>query len=138
MSFDSSRTRPLARSGWGAQDFRGCVASAWSVTGTTEIEPQLLGIDHWGQVGTLVYRSQGAWANQALTSVALRSDGTPAPGARVDLHLTAGDAKVASAIADASGIFSFYNPGTGPFYFVMYLQGSPDFAGTTVNTLMPT
>ena len=47
------------------------------------------------------------------------------------------DVVIGSQYSDASGNFSFQNPGTGPFYIVAYKTGSPDVAGTTVNTLLP-
>jgi hypothetical protein len=40
-----------------------------------------------------------------------------------------------NGLSDALGNFTFDNPGSGPFYIVAYKVGSPDVAGTTVNTL---
>ena len=40
-------------------------------------------------------------------------------------------------VSDAGGAFTFLNPGSGPFYIIAYKVGSPDVAGTTINTLQP-
>jgi hypothetical protein len=56
---------------------------------------------------------------------------------RVELFVTARDVAIAEVVSDAAGNFAFDMPGTGPFYLVAYKAGSPDIAGTTVNTLMP-
>jgi hypothetical protein len=50
-----------------------------------------------------------------------------APG---ELHL--------ESTSDASGNYIFYPSVSGPFYVLAYKAGSPDLAGTTVNTLQPT
>jgi ABC-type multidrug transport system permease subunit len=57
----------------------------------------------------------------------------------VKLYQTADDVVVAQTTSHpTSGFYEFTDPVTGPFYAVAYLPGSPDVAGTTVNTLMPT
>lgn len=79
------------------------------------------------------------WArsNTALTGVSRDSTGAVLGLCSIDLF-TLADQVAASAVSDASGNFSFSNPGTGPFYIVAYKAGSPDVAGTTANTLLPT
>jgi hypothetical protein len=58
----------------------------------------------------------------------------------VELYLTATDEPLGKTTSDASGNFSFtcarYSPLT--HYIVAYKAGSPDVAGTTVNTLTGT
>lgn len=58
-------------------------------------------------------------------------------GCVVKLFLTSDDSLVGSTTSDGSGFYQFSNPGSGPFYAVAYKAGSPDVAGTTVNTLEP-
>jgi hypothetical protein len=54
----------------------------------------------------------------------------------VKLFEAATDIKIAQTTSDGSGNFSF-NVGTnaGFFYYVYYKAGSPDVAGTSVNTI---
>lgn len=87
------------------------------------------------QVG--VWQTDWAASNRAITGVSRDSTGTILGLCVVDLFVTATDQMVYSVTSDASGNFSFGNPGTGPFYIVAYKTGSPDVAGTTVNTLVP-
>jgi len=125
MSFLPTSFRPLARGGWGgraASFFRGLQAIN-SGQGR-------------GQVGTVVYRSPGGFANFSLSGTTRDSSGAAIAGCEVDL--CQGNVVVASLVSDGSGNFTFLNPGSGPFFLVAYKVGSPDVAGTTVNTLYPT
>jgi len=57
----------------------------------------------------------------------------------VHLFDTGTDIEYAETISDASGNYSFTVPGNSSAnYMVAYLTGSPDVAGTTVNTIYPT
>jgi hypothetical protein len=76
-------------------------------------------------------------SNSALTGVTRDSTGAVLGTCEVVLYSTI-DVVIGSQFSDASGNFSFLNPGTGPFYIVAYKPGAPDVAGTTVNTLLPT
>ena len=55
----------------------------------------------------------------------------------VHLFRTTDDFEVQMTTSNGSGLFAFdpVNNGNGPWYVVAYLPGSPDRAGTTVNTL---
>jgi hypothetical protein len=54
----------------------------------------------------------------------------------VDLFRTGGDIFVNTTTSDGSGNFTIVTPNnSGTFYLVAYKAGSPDVAGTTVNTL---
>jgi hypothetical protein len=66
--------------------------------------------------------------------------GQPVAGATVDAFLTASDVKVGAATSFADGTYAVGtdNPISAQHYLVAYLAGSPDIAGTTVNTLTPT
>ena len=124
MSFTPTAWRPYTRAGWG-----GKAASHW--------RGNAAGRGLWrGQVGTVVWRGTLATVNRALVGVAKKSDGSLLAGATIDLFFTATDTLCCSTLSDAAGNFRFDNLVGGPFYLVMYAAGSPDFAGTTVNTLM--
>lgn len=58
----------------------------------------------------------------------------------VDLFRTSDDVKLDSVTSDAEGLFEFRTAGQPPnaYYLVAYKAGSPDVAGTTVNTLVGT
>lgn len=124
MSRVASAFRPYARMGWGgkaASHFRGLVSSP--------DEPQ-------GQIGTPIFRGELAHNTPVLTGVTRDSAGNPVGNCALDLYITHVDVIAQQGASDASGNFSFVNPGSGPFYIVAYKAGSPDIAGTTVNTLV--
>ena len=77
-------------------------------------------------------------SNTVVSGVTKNSSGAALAGCDVDLLVTGGDFVVARTTSDASGNYRFNNPGSGPFYIVAYKAGSPDVAGTTVNTLTAT
>jgi hypothetical protein len=85
-------------------------------------------------------RFHGVASGQANTAVVgVTRDGSTgsAVGAvTVEMFLTATNLLIAKTISDGSGNYRFDNPGSGPFFLVAYLAGSPDKAGTTVNTLI--
>ena len=130
MSFLPTASRPYCRGGFGgraASHFRGLLAID---TGQGRGQGR-------GQVGSVVYRSPGGLANWQIIGVTRDSAGLILPFCIVDLFVAGSDQLRAAVTSDALGQFTFANPGTGPFYLVAYKQGSPDVAGTTVNTLMP-
>lgn len=106
-----------------------------TAAGLTKYDPQMLMPDSWGQIGTLVRRSTGGFSNSALTGVTRDGAGTALAACRVDL--CQGNITRQSVVSDGAGNFSFSNPGSGPFFLIAYKLGSPDVAGTTVNTLQP-
>ena len=73
--------------------------------------------------------------NETISGVTKDSAGAALGACMVQLFRTPSDTLVQEVVSDASGNYSFDNPGSGPFYVVAYKQGSPDVAGTTVNTL---
>lgn len=75
-------------------------------------------------------------SNSALTGITRDGTGAVLGNAEVVLYSSI-DVVIGSQFSDGAGNFSFQNPGTGPFYIVAYKTGSPDVAGTTVNTLLP-
>lgn len=140
MSRHVTRFRPLARMGWGgkaASHWRGQLTGLADSMALLSVEPQVLAPSWRNQIGTVVYRSPGGFANFRLSGVTKDSTGAALGSCRVELFLTAGDVSIAETTSGASGDFAFDMPGTGPFYLVAYKVGSPDVAGTTVNTLLP-
>jgi hypothetical protein len=69
-----------------------------------------------------------------ITGVTKDSAGAALGSCVVDLFLTNGDIFVATTTSNGSGNYSFGATG-GPYYIVAYKKGSPDVAGTTVDTL---
>jgi hypothetical protein len=132
MSFAPTAFRPFARGGWGgraANHFRGLIQTDMNdLTGRT--------VMNRGQVGTVIYRSPGASVNFNLAGITRDSAGAILGNCRVELFITGRDVSIAETVSDAVGAFAFDMPGTGPFYLVAYKLGSPDVAGTTVNTLV--
>ena len=122
--------RTFARSAWGHRcTFRGLQQTDINdVTGTTVINR--------GQVGTVVYRSTGVYINRTVTGVTRDSNGIALGNCDLHLILSGTDNIAQELTSDASGNFTFNNPGSGPFYIVAYKVGTPDIAGTTVNTLV--
>jgi len=85
---------------------------------------------------TLIYRSPGVSANTAVVGITRDSTGAVLGSCAVNLFLTGGGILKAATVSDAAGDYRFDQPGSGPFYLVAYKSGSPDVAGTTVNTLI--
>jgi hypothetical protein len=72
----------------------------------------------------------------SLSGVTRDSAGTPLAGCVVDLFLNSEDTLVATTTSDGSGNYRFTLSGNSQTYFVRaYKAGSPDVAGTSVNTL---
>ena len=72
-----------------------------------------------------------------LVGTTLNSSGARLGLCAVHLFQTGDDAEIAETVSDANGDYTF-NIGTnaGNFYVVAYKPGSPDVAGTTLNTLV--
>jgi hypothetical protein len=80
----------------------------------------------------------GAWTRYSLTGVSRDSNGAALGACSVKVFLTGNDTKQFETVSDASGNWSIdvgANP--GPFYLVEYKVGSPDRAGTSLNTNVP-
>lgn len=79
----------------------------------------------------------GLAPNLVIAGVTRDNVGAPLGNCTVDLFITATDAWVAQTISDGSGNWSLPVYVSGPFFARAYLAGSPDRAGTTLNTLDP-
>lgn len=88
--------------------------------------------------GAFVLQFDWAASNREIVGVTRTSTGTVLASCVIDLFETGSDLVKARTVSAANGSFTIGNPGTGPFYLVAYKTGSPDVAGTTVNTVMPT
>lgn len=75
-----------------------------------------------------------------LSGTTKDSSGAALGNCVVDWFNTADDVKISSTTSDANGLFEFRTAGQPPnaYYLVAYKAGSPDVAGTTVNTLVGT
>ena len=74
----------------------------------------------------------------SITGITRDNAGAALGSCRVELMRTGGDTFVAETISDGSGNFTLVTPNnSGTFYLVAYKVGSPDKAGTSVNTLTP-
>ena len=76
-------------------------------------------------------------ATFTISGVTRDSAGAALGNCDVHLFKTSDDSEVQQTVSNGSGVFAFnpVNNGNGPWYIVAYLPGSPDRAGTTVNTL---
>lgn len=72
-----------------------------------------------------------------ITGITKDSTGAVLGNCVVDWFNTADDRLLGTTTSDANGFYEFRSAGQPPnaYYLVAYKQGSPDVAGTTVNTL---
>lgn len=78
-----------------------------------------------------------AQVNKTLSGVSKDSTGAALGNCTVMIFRTEDRSLVAETISDASGNWSVPMLKGGPFFAVEYKSGSPDVAGTSVNTLVP-
>lgn len=73
-----------------------------------------------------------------ISGQTLNSSINPLGGCTVTLFQTGTNLEIASQVSDGGGNYAFRLQAltTATFYVVAYLPGSPDVAGTTVNTLV--
>lgn len=89
------------------------------------------GMAHWR-----AWRSPAlAATNPVITGVTRDSAGVALGNCVVQLFRTLDDQIMFESVSDGSGNYTVHAIGSGPFYIVAYKAGSPDVAGTTVNTL---
>lgn len=87
----------------------------------------------------LLTAKPGSFSFYRLTGVSRDSTGAVLGGCTVKVFMTLNDTKVYETVSDGSGNWSIdVSPNPGPFYYVEYLIGSPDRAGTSINTNVPT
>jgi hypothetical protein len=78
----------------------------------------------------------GGKFRRAIYGVTVDATGVPLGSCVVKAHRTSDDALVDQQSADPSGKYEVSVYTEGPFYIDAYKAGSPDVAGTTVNTLV--
>lgn len=84
-------------------------------------------------------RKYGGQQMKKLQGITRDSAGAVLGGAEVHAFLTASDQFFRQVTSDAGGYFDLGSEYAGVnHYLVAYKAGSPDVAGTTVNTLQPT
>lgn len=72
-----------------------------------------------------------------ISGVTRNASGVALGGCTVMLFRSTTDELMETVVSDGSGVFSFGTVGPGQAYYVVaYLPGSPDVAGTSVNTLV--
>lgn len=71
-----------------------------------------------------------------ISGVTRDNAGNPLANCTVRLYRTANDSVAAVVVSDGSGNFSIASSPALAHYIVAYLPGSPDVAGTTLNTLV--
>jgi hypothetical protein len=81
-------------------------------------------------------RVQGS-INLYMSGVTRDTNGAVLGGVRVMIFTTSDMAFVGEVTSDSNGVWSILLLKGGPFFQVCYKAGSPDVAGTSVNTLVP-
>lgn len=81
------------------------------------------------------FRSPKAHARYVVAGVTKDSTGALLGACTVRLFDTATNVLVATTDSDESGNFAFYVSPDTAYYIVAYKPGTPDVAGTTVNTI---
>ena len=72
-----------------------------------------------------------------ISGITKDSSGSSLGSCDVTLYQTGSDSVLGKTVSDGSGNYSFsISSNSGNFYVVSYKSGSPDVAGTTVNTLV--
>ncbi len=91
-------------------------------------------------VGAGLFRSAYFYGSFAVAGVTRDSAGVALGNCVVKLFETGTDRELAEVTSDTTtGVFSFSVGGNSTLYYlVAYKQGSPDVAGTTVNTVRAT
>lgn len=117
-------------SGWPSGGLRGGDAPAQTIIASGMYDPYRQG-GYSASVG-------GGGGHLKISGVTKDSTGTPIPNALVQLFHTSDDAFVMQTTSDGAGNYVVYTPYGDGHYCVAYLAGSPDVAGTTVNTLVGT
>lgn len=77
----------------------------------------------------------GSKYQYSITGVTRDSAGVALGSCVVELYRTDDTGLAGKVTSDGAGNYAFLGVGPGPFFAVAYKAGSPDIAGTTVNTL---
>jgi hypothetical protein len=121
----------------------------WPATGFAGLNNNP-GVDNVGNVGPRIeyardVRWSGSHPPKTISGITRDNTGTPLPGVTVKAYRTSADAPNAlpadlqegpAVVSAADGAYTICVPNTDPHYLDGYLAGSPDVAGTTLNTLV--
>lgn len=133
--------RPGASGGGATANVRRLGTMYADVAGTSVVNPAVLVAGGTLLTDRRVYDRVQGEKNGTLTGVSRDKDGAALGNCRVMLFRSVGMVGpdfVAETTSDGSGNWSIPINESGPFFLVEYLAGSPDRAGTSVNTLVPT
>ncbi|MDI9847384.1 carboxypeptidase-like regulatory domain-containing protein [Rhodoblastus sp. 17X3] len=92
-------------------------------------------IEGMHQVWEWNFPATGGHVEKKVIGQTLDSSGAPLAGATVQLFNTATGLLVDTQVSDAGGNYQLSDPNGVACFVVAYEPGSPDVAGTTVNTL---
>ena len=90
-----------------------------------------------GPFSARTYFANASEAPVAITGVTRDGTGAALGNCVVDLFYTSNDTLRAQTTSDGSGNYRFAVGPGAKHYMVAYKPGSPDLAGTTVNTIEP-
>ena len=100
---------------------------------------QDMGTNNYGDYEPWSVEHQGTASRKVIVGICYDSNSVIVSGATVQGFTTSDDQFVTETTADSNGRYEFGTPQVGrQHYLVAYRAGSPDIAGTTVNTLVPT
>lgn len=107
----------------------------------SDVNGCVLGIDststcRWGV--ERAFNDSGCAQMKKLIGTTRDSSGNVLSSCMVQGFRTVDDVFIGQLTSDPSGYFEFCTPYTGTHYLVAYKGGSPDVAGTTLDTLVPT
>lgn len=129
--------------GWGRKPLapwlEGVLWSATKFIGS-DANGCLFGMDaqstgRWSAIAA--YEESGGQQCKKLIGTCRDSTGAVLGSCVIQGFLSGSDLFAGQMTCDAAGYFEFCTPYTGAHYLVAYKAGSPDVAGTTVNTLVP-
>ena len=89
-----------------------------------------------GAIQRVFVRALGS-LNMSLSGTSRDANGATLGFCTVLVFRTENNAFMGSVVSDATGAWTFPLLAGGPFFLVEYLAGSPDVAGTSLNTLVP-
>lgn len=92
---------------------------------------------YWEPIFQGAFNDSGGGQQKKIIGYTLDSTGAALGNCIVQGFVTATEVFVAQVTSDAAGYYELPTPYTGAHYIVAYKSGSPDVAGTSVNTLTP-
>lgn len=113
--------------GWTRGGLQGGDAPMQAITDSGAYDPYLQ---------ATLFVGGGGWLK--FTGVTRDSGGSVLGNTLVQLFHTSDDAFIQQQTTDATGAYDVYSPYSDGHYLVAYKAGSPDVAGTTVNTITGT